>query len=294
MRLERLGYRLATGLAGTLIGSQFCRHLADLERSQWLSPEELRLRCEERLQPLLQHAAENVPFYRDTYRQAGLAPGELRTLDDLARLPIVSKLDRCSYPPVHFLADNLPAHRLIPERTSGSTGPRFDFYLDREAVPIHIANHLFSDAWYGLTPFTRSVRIRAPILETVTLKTAEPFLVKLRSKATSRLRAAYEWWTQEKIWVWEVGSAPAESIYRRMELHHPEFVTGFTSSVAEIACELLQRNLRLSRRLRGVITEGEPLTPSRRKLIEDYFEAPIGNRLGIRELGAHVAQNCLE
>jgi phenylacetate-CoA ligase len=79
-----------------------------------------------------------------------------------------------------------------------------------------------------------------------------------------------------------------------MESHHPEFVTGYTSAVASIADELLKRNLRLSRRVRGVITEAEPLTPSRSKLIADYFNAPIGSRLGIRELGGYLALSCPE
>ena len=79
-----------------------------------------------------------------------------------------------------------------------------------------------------------------------------------------------------------------------MESHRPEFVTGYTSAVASIADELLKRNLRLSRPIRGVITEAEPLTPSRSKLISDYFNAPIGSRLGIRELGGYLALSCTE
>lgn len=294
MRLKWLGDRLASELAGMLIGRQFARHLRELERAQWLSPEELRVRSDERLERLLRHAADNVPFYRDAYRQLGLSPNDLRHLDDLTQLPIVSKLDHCQHPLSHFLADNLPAHQHIPEATSGSTGEPFEFYLDREAVPIHMANHAFSDAWYGLGPFSRSVRVRAPRVEPPKIAKNEPVLVKIRKIITGRLRSLYEGWTQEQISAWEVGSAWAESTYRRMEAHHPDFITGYTSGVAGIADELLRRNLRLSRRVRGVITEGEPLTPSRRKLIEDYFEAPIGNRLGIRELGAYVAQSCPE
>lgn len=252
------------------------------------------MRSDERLERLLRHAAENVPFYRDAYSLAGLAPTDLRHIDDLVHLPIVSKLDHCWRPLSHFLADNLPAHRHIPDATSGSTGQPFEFYLDREAVPIHIANHAFSDAWYGLRPFSRSVRVRVPRLEPAKPTTNEPFLVKIRKMTTGRLRSLYEGWTQEQISAWEVGSDWAESIYRRMESHHPHFVTGYTSGVAGIADELLRRNLRLSRRVRGVITEAEPLTPSRRKVIEDYFEAPIGNRLGIREIGVYVAQSCPE
>jgi phenylacetate-CoA ligase len=57
---------------------------------------------------------------------------------------------------------------------------------------------------------------------------------------------------------------------------------------------LLRRNLRLSAPLRGVITEAESLTPSRRQLIGEYFQAPIGNRYGPREFNSYNALSCPE
>ena len=283
---------LASAVAGSLIGRQFSIELAQLNRAQWLSPSDLLVRREKRLARLLRHASENVPFYRNIYRQLGLEPSDLYRGEDLRRLPIVTKADHCCYPVADFLADNLPTHRRIQDATSGSTGPRFEFYLDREASPILMANHVFSDNWYGLGPIDRSVRVRVPRPPTNTIKGPEPIAARIRRTVSNSLRTAYESWTQEQISAWEVGSPWAESIYRRMELHRPEFVTGYTSAVASIADELLKRNLRLSRRIRGVITEAEPLTPSRRKLISEYFNAPVGSRLGIREMGGYLALSC--
>ena len=294
MKFKGLAASLASALAGPLIGRQFSTELAELNRAQWLSPDELRMRSEVRLERLLRHSSYFVPFYRDTYRRLRLGPFELRHLEDLRRLPIVTKADHCCYPVADFLADNLPAHRRIQDATSGSTGPRFEFYLDRQASPILMANHVFSDNWYGLGPIDRSVRVRVPRPPVNPIKGPEPIAARIRRTVSHTLRIAYESWTQEQISAWEVGSPWAESIYRRMESHRPEFVTGYTSAVASIADELLKRNLRLSRRIRGVITEAEPLTPSRRKLITDYFNAPIGSRLGIRELGGYLALSCTE
>jgi phenylacetate-CoA ligase len=294
MKFKGVAASFASALAGTLIGRQFSNELAELNRAPWMSPDDLRARSDERLAPLLCHAAENVPFYRETYRRLGIGPSDLRQVEDLRRLPIVTKADHCCYPPADFLADNVPAYLRIADATSGSTGPRFEFYLDRKASPILMANHTFADAWYGMGPIDRSVRVRVPRPAANTIKGPEPFPARIRRIVSNSLRHAYESWTQEQISAWEVGSPWAESIYRRMESHHPEFVTGYTSAVASIADELLKRNLRLSRRVRGVITEAEPLTPSRSKLIADYFNAPIGSRLGIRELGGYLALSCPE
>lgn len=84
----------------------------------------------------------------------------------------------------------------------------------------------------------------------------------------------------------------AEDIWRRIEACRPEFVFGYTSTLATVADLLLRRSLRLSRPLRGVITTAETLTPLRRRLIDEYFRAPITNRYGMREFGLFSAQSC--
>ena len=40
---------------------------------------------------LLKHAMKNSPFYRDIYQKAGLEPEDIKTLDDVARVPKVEK-----------------------------------------------------------------------------------------------------------------------------------------------------------------------------------------------------------
>lgn len=118
--------------------------------------------------------------------------------------------------------------------------------------------------------------------------------LRLKASVASRMQRLYEKFTQEKIFVWEIDSQRAESVWRRLEKFRPKFVMGYTSSLATLADALLQSNLRLSRPVRGVITIAETLTPNRKKLIEEYFQAPIVNRYGLREFGSWSAQSCRE
>ena len=50
--------------------------------------EELRL---VKFRRLIKHAMENSPFYRDIYQKAGLEPEDIKTIDDVARVPKVEK-----------------------------------------------------------------------------------------------------------------------------------------------------------------------------------------------------------
>ncbi|HKZ79600.1 MAG TPA: hypothetical protein VJ124_15095 [Pyrinomonadaceae bacterium] len=265
-----------------------------MQRTQWLTAEELQARNNARLSAILKHAAENVPFYARAYKRLGLASYELRNVKDLSRLPVLTKADYRNSKPDEFYAKNVPDYRALERTTSGSTGEPFQFCLDRRAMSMIFASHLFYDSWHDLRPFDRSVRIAAAPPPPSPLSPHTPAAIRLRQTITTQLQNLYERWTQERISVWEVDSERALSIWRRMEAFRPKFVMGYTSTLAAIADELLRCELHLSRPLRGVVTIAETLSPTRRRLLQEYFGAPIINRYGLREFGSWSAQSCRE
>jgi phenylacetate-CoA ligase len=266
--------------------------LGEMRRAQWLPPEELQTRAEGRLAGLLRHAAENVPFYRDFYRSRGLAVDALRTVNDLAQLPVLSKAIYRERGMEVFCAENAPAYRRLERTTSGSTGEPFRFCLDRSALPVIFASHLFYDSWCGLRPFDRYVRIMAPPAAAAELPSRTPALFRLRQAVTSRLQRLYESRTQRKVWIWEIDETRADEVWRVIEDFRPSFVMGYTPALAALADEWQRRSLNPRRKVRGVITVAETLTPERRRAIEQFFQAPIINRYGLRELGSWSAQSC--
>jgi phenylacetate-CoA ligase len=284
---------LALKVGGTMIGRGFLSALNKMQRAQWLSPEELQKSAEERLARLLRHAAEDVPFYREFYRRSGLAVDDLRTIDDLSLLPIVGKAFYREHGQPAFYAESLPAYRRLERTTSGSTGEPFRFCLDRAALPVIFASHLFYDSWYGLRPFDRYVRIVAPPAVASELPPGTPPLFRLRQAVTSRLQQFYEKQTQRKIWIWEIDDAQAKEAWSLIEDFQTDFVMGYTSALAALAEEWRRRGLSFRRRVRGVVTIAETLTQARRSAIEQFFQVPIINRYGMRELGSWSAQNCL-
>ena len=286
--------KLLLNVASLPLGGAFADSLNEMKRVQWLPTNALVERSETKLAPLLKHTAENVPYYREWCQKHGLKPGDLRTIKDLQKLPVLAKSDYRKNEPEAFNASNVPSSLRIQRATSGSTGEPFQFSIDRRALPIIFASHLFYDSWYGFEPFDRFVRIIAPPAPQPTLPATATAGVRLRRAMTTRLQNLYESWTQEKISLWEVNSEGAASIWRRIEAFRPKFVMGYTSSLATIADELLQQDRRLSQPLQGVITIAETLTPDRKRLIEAFFGAPIINRYGLREFGSWSAQSCRE
>ncbi len=72
----------------------------------------------ERLQACVQRVIHSVPFYRDQLAKAGVTPGSIRSLSDLARLPFTTKSDLRDHYPLGLLA--VPSSELV--RLHASTG----------------------------------------------------------------------------------------------------------------------------------------------------------------------------
>lgn len=288
--LGRLGF-----LAGRLlVGPVFTRALQEMQAAQWLSPAELHRRTEAHLAVLLHHAAEQVPYYRQVYRDLGLSADALGRLDDLRQLPVVDKATYREGPAEMFLAEDTGPHRRLEYTTSGSTGEPLRFFLDRKCGPLVYASHMYYDSCFGLKPFDRFVRFMAPPAQEPDISSEAPASFRLRQGVSRRLQALHERLTQRRFSMFDVDPSRIEEIHEVLVRFKPAYLMGYTSSLATLADEMKQRNLAIARPLKGVITIAETLTPERRRLINEVFPAPIINRYGQREFKYWAAQSCHE
>ncbi len=86
-----------------------------------LSAEELEEIQERRLRALVNTVYEYSPFYRRRFKEAGVHPSDIRTLDDLSKLPFTKKQDlRDTYP---FGMFTVPLSQVVRfHASSGTTG----------------------------------------------------------------------------------------------------------------------------------------------------------------------------
>jgi len=92
-----------------------------LEPIEKASRDEIAALQLKRLQWSLHHAYDNVPAYRAKFDQAGVRPGDLKTLEDLGRFPFTAKRDlRDNYPFGMFAVPHEKIARI--HASSGTTG----------------------------------------------------------------------------------------------------------------------------------------------------------------------------
>lgn len=90
------------------------------EKMETMTHEEIRALQLERLQSTVRHCM-NSPFYKERFQQAGLSPEDIKSLDDLKRIPFTTKQDlRETYP---FGIASVPLRQCTRlHSSSGTTG----------------------------------------------------------------------------------------------------------------------------------------------------------------------------
>ncbi|CAG0982967.1 phenylacetate-CoA ligase [Burkholderiales bacterium] len=78
-----------------------------------------------RLRAVVHHAYDNVPYYRELFRSAGIVPDDIRTAGDLVHVPLTAKADLRHAGEAAIVASNVEQRDCATFLTSGTTGEPF-------------------------------------------------------------------------------------------------------------------------------------------------------------------------
>lgn len=209
------------------------------------------------MRAIVSHAVAEIPFYADLYREHGFHVSELRSLGDIARIPVVTK-DTLRNCPLERRSST--ARGIRHGNTGGTSGRPLDFLLSRGTDAIEMAH--MHGIWRQLGYASRQLKLsfRGQNLGT------EPLIYAPRQN---------EYVLNTYLPLRETGPAVLH-ICRRRRIG---FLHGYPSTISEFAayCETdaageLPELLRAS--LRGVLLSSEYPAPVYRKRIEDVFGVP--------------------
>lgn len=117
-----------------------------MEKTQWLSPEQMGRLQVERLRNFLIGIRREVPYYRDLFAQLNFEPAGVESVADLERLPLMGKPDIRANTDA-LKADN--ASGLQRFNTGGSSGEPLIFYLGKERVSHDVAAKRRATRWWS-------------------------------------------------------------------------------------------------------------------------------------------------
>ncbi len=241
------------------------RTMHRLNRSQWLDADSIRALQTRKLKDLLNHAYATVPYYRTLFDDTGLTPDDIRSPEDLTRLPVTTKATLLDLPPDQIVSSAFPPGSLISETTSGSTGRPFTMRFDK---PFQRArNALFMRA---LT--TAGYRLGKRLM-----------LITADAGKPSRRWLGWRYASIE--------DAP-ERLLGQLNAFRPNVLYGCMTPLRQLASLIVESGAD-AHRPGAVISTAEALDDRTRRLLKQAFGADIYDVYGLTEMGL-VAWECAQ
>ena len=281
---EWLVPRVVLPLVDRATGRRVGGRLQDLRDRQWQSDDERDGIAVARLRRLLDHAAAHVPYYGRRLGDAGVGSGDIRSLADLARVPITTKRDLVAAGLAGTTAETLAAARGRLITTSGSSGAAFRFYVDMAAEDTRLATYLLALEWAGVAIWTPEIRVNSPFRDVSWVYGRPGSLARLGRRMLLGQRTFRMVAPRPTV-------ADLEALIRRAERSGAFFMWGFSSLLALLGEQVLRAGTTLPSYPRAVVSRGERLTEVRRRTIRSAFQAPVVDHYGCTEM-ADLAQSC--
>lgn len=274
--LETLLFRLTQYLRG----SNAIDLLRQLENAYWQPREVVRRQQFLSLKRLLEHAEQNVPYYRRLFSDLNITSRDIRSMSDFSQLPVLTK-DIVRSQGHHLIRDDVPKSALFTKHSGGSTGEPLSFYQDRRYIDASNAGTFRTFQQVSWEPGDMIAFFWG---WDETLNDMSPLEFEVRQ----RLRRQYQFDpfnagpTQMKSWL---------DTWRRIR---PVIAHGYASTIVRFAEFARQSgNAQVLKGVRGVFTTAEKLHSEQRKLMEQVFEAPVFDCYGSSEV-QNIAAECPE
>ena len=249
--------------------------LAELNESQWLSPDEIRDYQRDRLCRLMQHVVNHVPYYREWFLQSDLTLPDFLQHGAITRLPILTK---------EIIRENLEALKsdqavgLSRFNTGGSSGEPLVFFIGNERVSHDVAAKWRATRWWDVDIGDPEIVVWGSPIELG----AQGMAQHLRDRMfRTELLPAFEM-SQENL----------HKFVERIQKARPDMLFGYPSSLAHIATFAQAEGIVLNDLgIKVVFVTSEQLYDEQREVISKIFGCPVANGYGGRDAG-FIAHEC--
>lgn len=130
-------------------GKPFETLLHQFIENERLSESQLMDYQNERLKSLIEHAYRTVPYYAKIMNESKLKPSDIKTRQDLVKLPLLTREQIKENLP-RLVSHEFKKSELLMGHTSGTTGSPLEFYWDRNMCLVNNVVEWRQKMWAGL------------------------------------------------------------------------------------------------------------------------------------------------
>jgi phenylacetate-CoA ligase len=239
--------------------------------------------ADRRLRFMVKHAYENVPLYRRKYDEAGVKPEDIKSIDDLYKLPLISKQDIIDGYPNDIIAKNIKSKDYYLTSTSGSSGTPVRIFKSRSLLSACILGTLFIHKILG---FYLDLKIKPKSMMSIFVEA--PDSLEGVNAAEKRKLPSFIF---KHALDFNALDTP-ENHVNNLNKYKPDSLFTYPSVLRNMAVFAMQNNLKMHQP--GLLlVSGELLDENTRRTIERVFTGEIIN-MYISTEGGFIATECKE
>jgi phenylacetate-CoA ligase len=257
-------------------GRGFRTLLREAEQRTFWSRDEVQAYRDLRLRALVDHCVQTVPFYRRQFKDLGLTAHDIRSIDDLRHLPVLSKHEVQTHGR-EFVSEVVPKQLQTIAHTSGTTGGGLRFATTWAATQEQWATWWRYRRWHGIELDTwcgyfggRSV---------VPLTRRDPPLWRYNFPGRQILFSGYH-----------MSPDSLGAYVTELRAKRPTWLHGYPSLLALLGAYILEFGIDLGYQVQSITLGAENLLPQQREVMERAFGVRPRQHYGMAEAVANISE----
>lgn len=233
-----------------------------LHRLNWKQSKLLKYQ-EKKLRNIVKYAQDFVPFYNNLFKMNGVSASDIRTLDDLSKLPVINKARLRKEKINQLISSEYSLNNLKPVSSSGSTGNPFNVYINKIEDDWRKAIYMRANISCGQKPRDCWAVITGP----------------RHFHDTTKLQRLFGIFAQELISIYD--DVPKQIM--RLRAIKPDVLDGYSQSMLLVAKKMQELDINdINPRI--MFGSAELINKEERKILEAVFNAPFYDQFGCSEI----------
>lgn len=232
-----------------------------------------------KLQKLVKHAYDHVPYYTELFDTHNISPSDIKSLADISKIPVLTKeLARANQE--KLVASHISYKPINKGKTGGTTGVPLVVYSDTNNRSFTWASYYRWYNWIGLDK------------EDAVLSLWGSKTILKPSFKKKYLGLAIDWVQNNRtLNTYNINEDTLPEVYDQMLKFNPVLIKGYLSAIILIGKYMQKNNLPANRGLKALSSTTETLLPMYRTFLQEVFKVPIYDQYGCGEVSA-ISYEC--